>query len=63
MGTGGCNHILRVWPKSRTPLTMVTWSMFGQKNFISKAVCLFMDMDKMLGGEMEKGLASVKLRS
>jgi hypothetical protein len=40
--------------------TVVTWSMFGRKNFISKAVCLFMNMDKMLGGEFEKGLAQMK---
>ena len=40
--------------------TVVTWSMLGHKNFISKAMCLFMDMDKMLGGEFEKGLAQMK---
>jgi hypothetical protein len=40
--------------------TEVTWSMFGKRNFLSKAVCLFMNMDKMLGGEFEKGLAKMK---
>jgi hypothetical protein len=40
--------------------TLVTWSMFGQKNFPCKAVSLFMDMDKMVGGEFEQGLASMK---
>lgn len=40
--------------------TSVTWSMEGKKNFVSKAVCLFMDMDKMLGGQFEKGLAQMK---
>lgn len=40
--------------------TVVTWSMFGENNFISKAFCLFMDMDKMVGGDFEKGLASLK---
>lgn len=39
--------------------TAVTWRMFGRKNFISKAVCLFMDMDKMLGGQFEEGLANL----
>ena len=34
--------------------------MFGKKNFISKAFCLFMSMDKMVGGQFEQGLASVK---
>ena len=40
--------------------TAVTWSMEGQNNFIAKAVCLFMNMDQMLGGQFEKGLASMK---
>ena len=40
--------------------TAVTWSMAGEKNFISKAMCLFMNMDKMVGGDFEKGLASLK---
>ncbi len=40
--------------------TVVTWSMFGRNNFISKAFCLFMNMDKMVGGDFEKGLANMK---
>jgi hypothetical protein len=40
--------------------TLVTWSITGQKNFIFKAVHLFMNMDKMLGGEFEKGLTQMK---
>jgi hypothetical protein len=40
--------------------TVVTWTMSGKKNFLSKAVCMFMDMDKMAGGDFEKGLASMK---
>ena len=40
--------------------TSVTWSMSGRKNFIQKAFCMFMDMDKMVGGDFEKGLASLK---
>jgi uncharacterized protein YndB with AHSA1/START domain len=38
----------------------VTWGMNGKHNFISKAMCLFMDMDKMLGGDFERGLAGLK---
>jgi hypothetical protein len=34
--------------------------MTGDKNFMSKAICLFMNMDKMVGGDFEKGLASLK---
>lgn len=40
--------------------TVVTWAMTGKNNFIAKAFCLFMDMDKMVGGQFEKGLASLK---
>jgi hypothetical protein len=40
--------------------TVVTWSMFGQNNFMGKAISLFMDCDKMVGGDFEKGLASLK---
>jgi Polyketide cyclase / dehydrase and lipid transport len=40
--------------------TVVTWSMTGRNNFIAKAVHLFMDMDKMIGGNFEKGLAQMK---
>src|SRR5919197_6759470 len=40
--------------------TVVTWSMFGQNNFMAKAVHLFMNMDKMLGGQFKKGLAQMK---
>lgn len=40
--------------------TTVTWSMSGENNFVAKAFCLFMNMDKTLGGEFEKGLAQMK---
>lgn len=40
--------------------TLVTWSMTGKKSFIPKIFCLFMNMDKMVGGEFEKGLADLK---
>jgi len=40
--------------------TRVTWSMFGEKNFMAKAVHLLINMDKMIGGQFEKGLADMK---
>ena len=46
--------------KSEGNQTAVTWSMFGENDFIGKAICLFVDMDKMLGGDMEKGLSQMK---
>jgi hypothetical protein len=40
--------------------TVVTWGMSGDKNFIAKAFHLVVNMDKMLGGDFEKGLAQMK---
>jgi uncharacterized protein YndB with AHSA1/START domain len=40
--------------------TVVTWSMTGKNNFIAKAICLFMNMDTMVGGKFEEGLAQMK---
>lgn len=40
--------------------TRVTWSMTGSNNFIGKAVHMLMDMDKMVGGDFEQGLAQLK---
>ncbi len=40
--------------------TQVTWAMRGQANYLSKVMCLFMDMDKMVGKDFEAGLAALK---
>ena len=40
--------------------TEVTWAMSGKNNFIAKAMCMIMNMDKMIGGQFEKGLADLK---
>lgn len=40
--------------------TTVAWTMTGRNNFVAKAICLVMDMDQMVGGQFEKGLASIK---
>jgi hypothetical protein len=40
--------------------TAVTWSMEGRNNFFAKAIHLCMNMDKMVGGQFEKGLADMK---
>jgi len=40
--------------------TAVTWSMTGQNNFLSKAICMFVNMDKMVGGMFEQGLTQMK---
>jgi len=40
--------------------TKVTWSMDGTHNYVSKIFCVFMDMDKMIGTDFEKGLGQLK---
>ena len=40
--------------------TAVTWTMTGQNNFLAKAMCMFVDMDRMVGGMFEQGLAQMK---
>jgi carbon monoxide dehydrogenase subunit G len=40
--------------------TVVTWAMFGKNNFKAKAFGLFVNCDRMIGGQFEKGLASMK---
>jgi hypothetical protein len=40
--------------------TSVTWSMEGMNNYFAKAMHLFMNMDRMVGGEFENGLADIK---
>jgi hypothetical protein len=57
------------WPQTSTTLftfapagegTTVTWKMDGKHNFISKAMGLFMDMDKMIGKDFEAGLSNMQ---
>ena len=40
--------------------TAVTWTMTGRNNFVAKAICLFVDMDKMVGGMFDQGLTQMK---
>ena len=39
--------------------TRVTWTMTGSHHGIGKVFALFVNMDKMIGGDFEKGLASL----
>jgi len=43
------------------PRTLVTWAIYGEQDFLGKAICLFMNPQKMIGEPMEKGLANLKL--
>jgi hypothetical protein len=40
--------------------TAVTWTMTGENNFLSKAICVFVNMDQMVGGMFEQGLTQMK---
>lgn len=40
--------------------TEVTWAMYGQNGFLGKAMCFFVNTDKMVGGDFERGLANLK---
>jgi hypothetical protein len=40
--------------------TNVIWTMSGTHNFISKAMCMVMSMETMLGPDFERGLAQLK---
>jgi carbon monoxide dehydrogenase subunit G len=40
--------------------TAVTWAIHGPMPFISKVMCLFLDMDRMIGRDFEAGLVNLK---
>ncbi len=40
--------------------TIVTWDMRGPTPFFGKIIHVFMDMDRMVGGDFEAGLAKLK---
>lgn len=40
--------------------TAVKWSVVGKNSFMGRLFCTFMNMDKMVGGEFEKGLNKLK---
>lgn len=40
--------------------TTVTWAMSGQQPLLAKVMTVFIDCDRMVGGQFDKGLASLK---
>jgi uncharacterized protein YndB with AHSA1/START domain len=40
--------------------TVVEWRLDGNNNFVSKAVHLFLNMDRMVGGQFEEGLTELR---
>jgi uncharacterized protein YndB with AHSA1/START domain len=45
-------------PKGET--TEVTWAMQGRQPLFAKVICLFINMDRMVGTDFETGLANLK---
>ena len=41
--------------------TVLTWTMHGPKPYVAKLMHLFFNMDKLVGGDFERGLASLKV--
>lgn len=46
------------WPENGG--TSVRWAMTGTNGFVGKAFCMLVDMDKLVGGDFEKGLAGIR---
>lgn len=44
----------------RGEATDVTWAMQGRQPYIGKLMCLFFDLDKMVGADFAAGLATLK---
>jgi hypothetical protein len=43
--------------------TLVTWTMSGPMPYLSKLMTTFFNMDKMVGGDFDKGLANLKAKA
>jgi hypothetical protein len=55
-----CMNIAEFTFKTVGNQTTVTWTMFYKPPFIGRVFCLFMNMDKMIGGHFEQGLANLR---
>ena len=55
------SNTVEYFMEAKEDSTDVTWAMYGEAPFLSKVVCLFLNMEKMVGGDFEKGLADLKL--
>ena len=54
------NNIAEYTLEPKGDTTTVTWALRGPSPYMSKVMGVFMDMDKMVGGAFEEGLASLK---
>lgn len=56
----GCRNVVVFDLQERAGGTEVTWTMSGPQPFLGKVMSLFMNMDTMVGGQFEEGLAKLK---
>ena len=54
------NDIVLALTETAAGQTHVTWTMIGPVTFMTRLMGLFMKMDKLVGGDFEKGLAKLK---
>lgn len=54
------HNVARFTMEPRGGSSRVTWEMTGPSPFMSKVMQVFMNFDKMIGTDFEKGLASLK---
>lgn len=54
------NNIVEYSFEPQGDATRMTWSIHGRANMMSKVMGVFMNMDKMCGGQLEKGFKDLK---
>jgi hypothetical protein len=54
------NNIVEYSLAPKGNATDMTWTLHGPMPLISKVMCVFMNLDKMLGADMERGLKDLK---
>jgi uncharacterized protein YndB with AHSA1/START domain len=55
-----CHNAVNFTLEPRGDATNVTWAMHGPNTFMGKVMSLFINMDTMVGGQFEEGLANLK---
>jgi hypothetical protein len=53
-------HNIAEFTLSGAQETAVTWAMYGPSPYLSKLMGIFFNMDRMIGGQFEQGLANLK---
>lgn len=51
---------LAISPGATKGTSIVKWSVTGENNFIGRMMCFFVNVDKEVGGNFEKGLLALK---